>query len=221
LWVVATEALDDPRRIEPVREAVQLGVDVLSFYRLALNQATNRVSRSILAELCALQGRQLSVLMARYCLAPSVLELSAAQREVLSRELFRGIDFMTPAGRVEMYRRALALERRCIASGERRALRLPRGAERQLYWRLADDAAERAGLLEAEIGFLAAQAAREVDLGRVGAADPIDAVGHVLWDGEEREVAKSLVTMSYGASGVIDERVEVLVGGLPDAEEWP
>jgi hypothetical protein len=154
LGVVATEGLDDPRRIEPVREAVQLGVEVLHFYRLALDQTTHRVSRSILAELCARQARQLSELMARHCIAPSVLELSAAQREVLSRELFRGIDFMTPAGLVAMYRRALEIERRSLAHGERRALGLPRGAERQLYWQLAEEAAERAALLEAEVDFL-------------------------------------------------------------------
>jgi hypothetical protein len=167
LWVVAQEGLVDPQRTEPVREAVQLGVEIHHFYRLALDQTIrheqvmHRPTISILAELCARQRRELHELMARYCVSGSVLELSPAEREVLSRELFRGIDFMVPAGLVELYRRALALERRSLAHGERRALCVPRGAVRQLYWQLADEAAERAGLLEAELDFLDAHAADE------------------------------------------------------------
>lgn len=158
LLVVACAGLAHPRRMELVREALQLLIDTFLYYRLALEQATDRVSREFLSGLLDHVETQFQALLQRHRLASSLLELDLEEKVSLAREL----GFPTAAGLLETYRRALALEQRSMAHAEHRALSLPpREAERELHWKVAERAAERAVLLEKAMFCLSARVARQ------------------------------------------------------------
>lgn len=132
-------------------------IDTRLYYDLALERATDPVSREFLSGLFDHVEIQLQGLLQRNRLAPSLLDLDLEEKVSLARELGFPV-----AGLLEIYRRALALEQRSIAHAERRALSLPpREAERELYWEVAERAAERAVLLEKEMFCLSAQVAKE------------------------------------------------------------
>jgi hypothetical protein len=144
--------------MELVREALQLVMDTFFYYRFALKRTTDRVSREFLSGLCDHVGIQLQGLLQRHRLASSLSELDLKEKVSLARAL----GFPAVAGLLEIYRRALALEQRSIDHAERRALSLPpRGAERDLYWEVAERAAERSLLLEKEMFCLSTQAGKE------------------------------------------------------------
>lgn len=150
LRVVAAYELNDPGRIEPIREAVQFEIDMFHFYRLALDRVADSPTRELLADLCAREQEHLDELVAKYHvdLAPQILTPTTHAEELLDRKLFEGIDFELPSGVDELYRRALDLERRTLAHFERRALKLPPGMERELYRELAAEEVEHVALLE-------------------------------------------------------------------------
>ncbi len=160
LRVVSSYQLDDPQRIEPVREAVQFEIDMFQFYRLAHDRARNAGCRAVLADLRGREEEHLTELVEKYHLHldPSVLEPEPRAEEILARDLFQGIDFAAEASVPELYRRALELERRTLAHFEHRAFNLPPGMERDLYREMAAEEVEHVALLEAEMRSLRAPA---------------------------------------------------------------
>ncbi len=162
LRVVQSYRLADPERIEPIREAVQFEVDMYQFYRLAHGRMNDPDCKAVLDDLLHREEDHLNELSQKYHLhlEREVVEPRQGAEEVLARDLFKGIDFVTDGAVREIYSRALELEKRTLAHFEHRAQTLPPGMEKELYRELAAEEVEHVALLEAEIESLGAAPAR-------------------------------------------------------------
>jgi rubrerythrin len=153
LRVVSSYRLEDPHRIEPIREAVQFEVDMYQFYRLAHGLMRDRGCKAVLDDLLHREEDHLNELSEKYHLhlGPEATAPVPSAAEILARELFKGVDFGADGSVLEIYNRALELEKRTLAHFERRANTLPPGMEKELYRELAAEEVEHVAHLEAEI----------------------------------------------------------------------
>jgi rubrerythrin len=158
LKVVSSYHLEEPQRIEPIREAVQFEIDMYQFYRLAQDRMQDADCKSVLDDLRVREEDHLNELSEKYHvhLEAAALEPSAQTEELLAHEIFKGIDFLAKESIEEIYRRALELERRTLAHFQHRVETLPSGMERELYRELAAEEVEHVALLEGELESLGA-----------------------------------------------------------------
>jgi len=153
LRVVSSYRLEDPHRIEPIREAVQFEVDMYQFYRLAHGRMRDADCKAVLDDLLHREEDHLTELSEKYHLhlGPEATAPAASAEEILARDLFQDVDFSADASVLQIYSRALDLEKRTLAHFERRANTLPPGMEKELYRELAAEEVEHVAMLEAEI----------------------------------------------------------------------
>ena len=153
LRVVSSYRLEDPHRIEPIREAVQFEVNMYQFYRLAHDRMRDPNCKAVLDDLLHREEDHLKELSDKYHLhlGPEATSPEPDAEEILASDLFQGVDFGATASVREIYSRALDLEKRTLAHFERRASTLPPGMEKELYRELAAEEVEHVAMLEAEI----------------------------------------------------------------------
>jgi rubrerythrin len=136
-----------------VKEAVQFEVDMFQFYRLALQQTSNTQLRAVMEELYHKEEDHLAELEEKYHLhfGDAMRHLPERAEQLLSRWIFRGVDFGDPQKHVlEVYDEAIALERRTRDHFQARADALPEGPQKEIYRELAAEEEEHVSILETE-----------------------------------------------------------------------
>lgn len=142
-----------PDQVKIIQEAVQYEVDMYQFYRLALQRTSDEELRAVLEELYHKEEDHLATLEEKYHLHldPDQLNLSEKASQHLSAWIFENIDFKDAAGHVlEVYDRALAMERRTRDRFLAHAQVLPPGLEKETYRELAAEEEEHVSMLETE-----------------------------------------------------------------------
>ncbi len=153
LRVVKGHKFDDPMRVKPIRDAVQLELNAYHFYRLMLPKVADPTLRAIVQELCEHEADHLHTLQERYHthLNEEVLELRPDLDSLLSNSLFQGIDLADPReGPLGLYDMAILMERRTRDHFKRLAQALPDGPERDVCRELAAEEEEHVALLKTE-----------------------------------------------------------------------
>jgi rubrerythrin len=153
LDVVKGHDFDEPMRVRPIREAVQFELNSYHFYRLALGKVMEPTLREILSQLYQHEVDHLHTLQERYHthLDPAVLELRPDADKLLGDQLFAGIDLTDRRqGPLDLYDRAIAMERRTRDHFKKLGDELPDGPERDVCLELAAEEEEHVALLETE-----------------------------------------------------------------------
>ncbi len=136
-----------------VREAVQYEIDMYQFYRIAKQQTSNRVLQAVLEELYHKEEDHLDELESKYHvhLDPQFRQLPDRAEELLSQWIFSGIDFSDSRNHVvEVYDKAIAMERRTRDHFRARADSCEPGTQREIYRELAAEEEEHVSILETE-----------------------------------------------------------------------
>ena len=141
-----------PEAVAAVQEAVQYELEMYQFYRLGLQRTRDMQLRAIFEELYSKEQDHLDELESKYHvhLDPALRTPAALDELEMARWLFEGIDFDTGVGALEVYDRAIAMERRTRDYFAARAEALTAGAQRETYRELAAEEAEHVSLLEGE-----------------------------------------------------------------------
>jgi hypothetical protein len=141
-----------------VREAVQLELDSVQFYKLARDQARHWEQRAVLDRLYDAGLKILHTLDQKYHvhLHPGMIELTPEQEGRLAQKLFRGICLSEHSGVGELYGAAVAMERHTREALRKLQRRLPSSSDQQLCAELAAEDEARISLLESELELTAA-----------------------------------------------------------------
>ncbi len=142
-----------PEQFDIVQEALQYEVDMYQFYRLAMERTTDELLRMVLEELSLKEEDHLNELERKYHvhLNADVRTLSKDAEKLLSAWIFEGIDFADSRGHViEMYDKAIAMERRTRDRYREHADSLPPGPRKEMHRELAAEEADHVAILETE-----------------------------------------------------------------------
>lgn len=145
---------DDVKALQAVEEAVQFELDAFHFYRLAHARATNPKMKALFEQMYLKEQDHIEELEKKYHvhLDPEILTLTPNADELLSKDLFRGVDFSDREGQVEkMYEKAIAMEKKTRDHFQKRASELPPGPEKEIYRELAAEEVEHVAILETEL----------------------------------------------------------------------
>jgi len=143
----AGHALDDDATLAGIRSAFEIELGGEAFYRRAAADAGEAALRELFARFAAMEREHMRTLARRYHVA--VPQRSSAIDADLAA-LLAGIE-PRPADAENLFRVAIALERRAVAFFERRAAAAPAASpERGLYRELAAEEREHAALLATE-----------------------------------------------------------------------
>jgi glutamate synthase (NADPH) small chain len=142
-----------PDQVKIVQEAVQFKVDMYQFYRLAIQRTSDEELRGFLEELYHMEEDHLAELEGKYHihLEPDLLNLPEKAEQRVSAWIFENIDFNNAEGHVlEIYDRAMAMERRTRDYFLAHAEALPPGLEKETYRELAAEEEVHVSMLETE-----------------------------------------------------------------------
>ncbi|HYK89178.1 MAG TPA: hypothetical protein VE398_10430 [Acidobacteriota bacterium] len=143
----------DQEEVAIVQEAVQYELDMYQFYRIGMQRTSDPVLHDVLEEMYHKEEDHLDELEAKYHvhLDPRMRQLPAKAEELVSKWIFEGIDFEKEEEHVlEVYDKAIAMERRTRDHFKMRSDRLPPGPQREVYRELAAEEEEHVSLLETE-----------------------------------------------------------------------
>lgn len=143
----------NPGQVAIVREAVQYEIDMYQFYRIAKQRTSNSQLRAVLEELYHKEEDHLEELETKYHIHPDpqFRELPGRREQLLSQWIFRDIDFADSGAHVlEVYDKAIAMERRTRDHFRSRADACPPGSQREIYRELAAEEEEHVSILESE-----------------------------------------------------------------------
>jgi glutamate synthase (NADPH) small chain len=142
-----------PDLVAIVQEAVQYEIDMYHFYRLALERSTDKVLRAVFEELYHKEEDHLAELEEKYHLHldPDLRELPEQKQQIIADWIFKGIDFNNAEGHiVQVYDKAIAMERRTRDRFLAHAGALPPGSQKEIYRELAADEEDHVSTLETE-----------------------------------------------------------------------
>jgi glutamate synthase (NADPH/NADH) small chain len=142
-----------PDQIAIVREAVQYEIDMYQFYRIAKARTSNDELKGVLEELYHKEEDHLDELENKYHvhLEPELRQLPDGAEKLLSQWIFSGIDFSDAGYHVlEVYDKAIDMERRTRDHFQARADSAKPGAEKDIYRELAAEEEEHVSILETE-----------------------------------------------------------------------
>jgi rubrerythrin len=150
--VVEGHQVNEPGLTAIVKEAVQYELDMYHFYRIAMQRTTDQGLRAILEELYRKEEDHLAELEEKYHahLDPDLLTPTGTQNEVMANWLFEGMSFEEKDHPLQIYDKAIALERRTRDYFKANAEELPPGPQREIYRELAAEEEEHIALLETE-----------------------------------------------------------------------
>lgn len=142
-----------PDLVAIVNEAVQYEVDMYHFYRMALSRTNDKVLSAVLEELYHKEEDHINELEGKYHLHldPDLRKLPAEREKIASEWIFQGIDFDNAEGHIlQVYDRAISMERRTRDRFLELAKALPPGAQKELYRELAAEEVDHVSILETE-----------------------------------------------------------------------
>ena len=142
-----------PDLVAIVQEALRYEIDMYQFYRLGMERTKDRVLRAVLEELYHKEEDHIAELEEKYHthLDPSMLKLPEKAGQIVSQWIFRGIDFESAEGHtLEVYDRAIVMERRTRDRYREFAGILPPGPHREIYRELAAEEEDHVSILETE-----------------------------------------------------------------------
>ncbi len=142
-----------PEQAAMIREAVQYEIDMYQFYRLGLRRTSDSVLRGVLEELYHKEEDHLAEIESKYHvhLEHEVRELPEKAEELVSGWIFQGVDFDNKPGHVlQVYDKAIAMEKRTRDHFRARADAMPPGSQREVYRELAAEEEEHVAILETE-----------------------------------------------------------------------
>ena len=150
--VVEGYEFEDPMIVRPIRTAVQFELNSYHFYRLALSKTKNPLMRSIFEQLYQHEVDHLHTLQERYHthLDDAVLNLRPDEDTILADWLFQEIDLSDDGGPLQLYDKALEMERRTRDHFRSLARLLPAGPEQDVCLELAAEEEEHVAMLETE-----------------------------------------------------------------------
>jgi glutamate synthase (NADPH) small chain len=144
---------DNPAEAIIVQEAVRYELDMFHFYRLAMNRTSSNELRAVLEDMCAKEEDHLDELEEKYHvhLDPALRQPEHDTDKMFADWIFEGIDLQDAGDHVlQVYDKALEMERRTHKYFMERAESLPPGAEREIYRELAAEEEDHVALLETE-----------------------------------------------------------------------
>jgi glutamate synthase (NADPH) small chain len=136
-----------------VQEAVQFEVDMYHFYRIASQKTKDETLRAVLQELFHKEEDHLKELEDKYHLhfGHDLRQLPEKDEKIVFGFIFHGIDFKDTEGHIlQVYSRAIAMERRTMNRFLHHADSLPPGPQKELYRELAAEEADHVNILETE-----------------------------------------------------------------------
>jgi glutamate synthase (NADPH) small chain len=142
-----------PEQVSIVREAVQYELEMYQFYRLAVQRTSDAELRNVLEELYLKEQDHLEELEGKYHvhLEPELRILPEETEKLVSGWIFEGIDFNNPSTHVlDVYDRAIAMERRTRDHFFAQAERFPAGPQKEIYRELAAEEEDHVSILETE-----------------------------------------------------------------------
>jgi rubrerythrin len=143
----------NPDQVAAVREAVQYELDMYQFYRLGMERTNDPVLHDVFEEMYHKEEDHLAQLEDKYHvhLDPHARYLSDRAEELVSKWIFQGIDFENKEGHIlEVYDKAIEMERRTRDHFKARADSLPPGPQKEIYRELAAEEEEHVSILETE-----------------------------------------------------------------------
>jgi glutamate synthase (NADPH) small chain len=143
----------NPQQVGIVQEAVQYEVDMYQFYRLAMKRTGDPELHMVLEELYRKEEDHLEELAAKYHVHPEIdlRQLPEDVEKMISDWIFEGIDFEDAEGHVlQVYDRAIAMERRTRDRFLQHANALPEGPQKEIYRELAAEEEDHVAILETE-----------------------------------------------------------------------
>ncbi len=136
-----------------IQEAVQFEVDMYHFYRMALQRTSDEVLRAVLEGLYQKEEDHLNELEEKYHLhfSHDLRQLSEKDEKIVFGFIFHGIDFRNTEGHIlQVYNKAIAMERRTRNRFLTHANSLPPGPQKELYRELAAEEEDHVSILETE-----------------------------------------------------------------------
>jgi rubrerythrin len=142
-----------PELVDIVREAVQYEVNMYHFYRLAMERTGDAELRAVLEELYHKEEDHLAELEEKYHLHfdPDLRKLPEDKELKASSWIFEGIDFSNAEDHaLQVYDKAISMERRTRDRFLEHARSLPAGRQREIYRELAAEEEDHVSMLETE-----------------------------------------------------------------------
>jgi len=136
-----------------VQEAVRYELDMFHFYRLAMNRTSSAELREVLENMCGKEEDHLNELEEKYHvhLDPALRQPEHDRDKMFADWIFEGMDLQDAGDHVlQVYDKAIEMERRTHKHFMERAESLPPGAEREIYRELAAEEEDHVTLLETE-----------------------------------------------------------------------
>ncbi|MFH1016601.1 MAG: ferritin family protein [Pseudomonadota bacterium] len=152
--VVKAYKAEDVQSMRAIEEAVQFEIDSYHFYRLGWQRAKSPLIRAIFEQMYLKEQDHIAELEEKYHvhMEKEILQLNPGVDDLLSRDLFKGIDFRNPTEQVEpLYEKAIEMEIRTRDHFQKRAQDLPEGPEKEIYRELAAEEEEHVAMLETEL----------------------------------------------------------------------
>jgi glutamate synthase (NADPH) small chain len=151
--VVEGHTANNPKEAVIVQEAVRYELDMFHFYRLAVKKTSNAELRGVLEEMCKKEEDHLDELEEKYHvhLDPALREPGHDTDKMFGEWIFEGID-LSDAGEhvLQVYDKALEMERRTRDHFNARAAAMSPGPEREAYRELAAEEEDHVAILETE-----------------------------------------------------------------------
>jgi rubrerythrin len=132
---------------------MQYELDMYHFYRLSIQRTQDEELRGVLEELYHKEQDHIEELEEKYHvhLDPELRSPTIERDKLLSGWIFEGIDFDDASGHVvQLYDKAIEMERRTRDYFRGRADAMPPGPEREIYRELAAEEEEHVAILETE-----------------------------------------------------------------------
>ncbi len=152
--VVKAYKAEDVQSMKAIEEAVQFEIDSYHFYRLGWKRAKSPLIRAIFEQMYLKEQDHIEELEEKYHvhMEKEILQLNPGVDDLLSRDLFQGINFKDPTEQVEpLYAKAIEMEIRTRDHFQKRARELPAGPEKEIYRELAAEEEEHVAILETEL----------------------------------------------------------------------
>jgi rubrerythrin len=144
---------DETEMTAVVKEAVQYELDMYHFYRLARERTSDEGMRGILEELYQKERDHLEELEQKYHvhLNPELRQPADTESDTMAEWLFGGMSFQDKDHPLQVYSKAIEMERRTRDYFKARAEEMPPGRQREIYRELAAEEEEHVALLETEM----------------------------------------------------------------------
>jgi rubrerythrin len=141
-----------PETVAVIREAIQYELDMFHFYKLGMERTQDPQMKVVLEEMFHKEEDHLVDLEEKYHVHPdeNPREMTPDAEKIYASWIFEGINFSDGDHVLELYDKAIALERRTRDHFQARAAELPDGPERELYRELAAEEEDHVAILETE-----------------------------------------------------------------------